>query len=34
VARVERLRQERDPSQRLADLETLRRLFDLDGGEQ
>lgn len=34
VARVERLRQERDPSQRLADLETLRRLFDLDGGER
>jgi glutamyl-tRNA reductase len=32
MARVERLRQERDPSQRLADLETLRRLFDLDGG--
>ena len=34
VARVERLRQERDPSQRLADLETLRRLFDLDGGDR
>jgi glutamyl-tRNA reductase len=34
VARLERLRQERDPSQRLADLETLRRLFDLDGGER
>ncbi|HET9400513.1 MAG TPA: glutamyl-tRNA reductase [Candidatus Acidoferrales bacterium] len=29
--RVERLRHERDAGQRLADLEALRRLFDLDG---
>lgn len=29
--RVERLRQERDAGLRLADLEALRRLFDLDG---
>lgn len=34
MTRVERLRHERDASQRLADLEALRRLFDLDGEAQ